>query len=102
LQLVLNASCWFQQNFFGSQAMKGMAVSYLYLVGRILFALIFITAAARHMAPRTRKLATAKKCRKDFGGKSWKKDRLAWQGAEMRSAWKCPEFSSWIRVQPIS
>jgi uncharacterized membrane protein YphA (DoxX/SURF4 family) len=47
LQLVQNASCWLQ-NFFGSHAVKGMAMSYLYLVGRILFALIFITAAPRH------------------------------------------------------
>jgi len=35
-----------QQNFFGSHAVKGMAMSHLYLVGRILFALIFITFGA--------------------------------------------------------
>jgi hypothetical protein len=35
---------------------------------------------ARQMRGCTPKLATARKCRKDSGGRSWKKDRLGWQG----------------------
>jgi hypothetical protein len=50
---------------------------------------------ARHMKGCTPKLATARKCRKDAGGKSWKKGSIGRQGAEVRSAPKRVEFSNW-------
>jgi hypothetical protein len=45
--IAVGAECVLQ-NFFRSHAVQGMAMSYLYLVRRILFALIFSTPAPRH------------------------------------------------------